>query len=135
MFAENKSQRIWQFTRQIIKELFKVSLVSYFLLYLINDLAPGFVSRYFNLNIVLVIIVVSGIISIFGGEEEVKKEKKHIRMLDYIFILIAGLITAILIFVGIKDMGKLAYLVSIVAGGIVIIISILLFHEPTKDHD
>lgn len=136
MFVENTSQRIWQFIQEIIKELFKVSLISYFTFYLINDLAPGFVSRYFNLNIILVIVVISGIVTILGGkEEEVKKEKQRTQIYDYVLILIAGLITTILIFIGIKDMGKMAYLVSIVAGGIVIIVSILLFNEPTKDND
>lgn len=45
--------------RVIVREVFVVSLVTYFLFLVIESLLPGFVTRYFSLSILLFLAVVS----------------------------------------------------------------------------
>jgi len=122
-------------TQEIIKEIFKISLISYLLFYLVENFKAGFISDYFSLNILLIITIISGVLTV-GGEKEVEEKGKYsLKVRDYIFIIILGLIAAGLIFYSIKEIGKLAYLISIVSGVIVILISILLLNDSFDDEE
>lgn len=129
-----KRELCWHLIREIISEIFKVSLISYLIFYLIESFKEGFIIDYFNLNILLTITVLSGIFTVlFKKEAEEKKEKQIIRPRDYIFIIILGLIAAVVIYYKIKGLGWLSYVISIVSGVIIILLSILLINESDED--
>ena len=50
-------QLIWKIAKELIAEIFKISLLSYLLFYLIEDFFPGFVSGFFSMDILLGIVV------------------------------------------------------------------------------
>lgn len=129
-------------TQEIVKEVFQISLISYLVFYLIEDFKPGFITNYFNLNIILILTIISGIITVLfegkessfetGHEEKVPEEKK-IKKIDYLFIVVLGVVAAIIIFFKIKSLGWLAPIISIISGIIIILISILLLWDRGEE--
>lgn len=130
----SKKEAIWWLTKEIISEIFKVSLISYLIFYLIESFKAGFIADYFNLNILLIITILSGVFMVlFKKEEESKKEVQKIRKRDYIFIIILGVVATGLIYYKIKEIGWLSYVISPISGIIIILISILLLNEQQEN--
>lgn len=144
-FPINKKEDFWWLTKEVVREVFQVSLIAYLVFYLIEDFKVGFITNYFNLNILLILTIISGIITVlleeketsFGeGYEEKVPEEEKIKKRDYIFIIILGIIAAIIIFFRIKSLGWLAPVISIISGIIIIMISILLlWGKEEKEED
>ena len=144
--GENKSkimtfqnfQLIWKIVKELIAEIFKISLLSYLVFYLIEDFFPGFVSGFFSMNILLGIVVGSGVFTVISQKEESKegegKEVKNkIRARDIVFIVILSIIAGGLIYLKTKDLGKLGLAISIISGIIILLMSILLLTEEQYD--
>jgi len=134
LMHQKRNNFLW-LTQEIIKEIFKISLISYLLFYLVENFKAGFISDYFNLNILLIITIISGVLTVGGKKEVEEREKYSIKIRDYIFIVILGLVAAGLIFYSIKEIGKLAYLISTVSGVIIMLISILLLNNSFDDKE
>jgi len=134
LMHQKRNNFLW-LIQEIIKEIFKVSLISYLLFYLVENFMTGYITDYFNLNILLIITIISGILTVAGEKEVGEKEERRIKVKDYIFIIILGLVAAGLIFYNIKEIGKLAYLISIVSGIIIVLISILLLKDSFDDKE
>ncbi|HLD62117.1 MAG TPA: hypothetical protein VI998_04060 [Patescibacteria group bacterium] len=127
-------QLIWKTAKELVSEIFKISLLSYLVFYLIEDFFPGFVSGFFNMNILLGIVVGSGVFTVISQKEESKegegKEVKNkIRARDIVFIVILSIIAGGLIYLKTKDLGKLGLAISIISGIIILLMSILLLTE------
>jgi peptidoglycan/LPS O-acetylase OafA/YrhL len=128
----NKLQNVWPIILNLAKDVFGVSLVSYLVFFLIDQIKQGFVSDFFNLNYILGVAVVSGIISAFSKEKE--KEVKPLTIRDYIFIIVLAIIGAAIIFYKTQGLGWLSWLVSAVAGVLIVIVSILLLSKDEKEN-
>lgn len=113
-------------------EFFSTLLVTFLLLLLVETIWGGSVSTFMNINYLLIIVIVSGAISVLTRTEE-KAEKVNLTKKDYLYIGTLGIAGALIIWYKIKDIGKLAYLISIVAGVLIILLSLLLFEEDEKD--
>ena len=127
-------QLIWKIAKELIADIFKISLLSYLLFYLIEDFFPGFVSGFFSMNILLGIVVWSGVFTVISQKEESKegegKEVKNkIRARDIVFIVILSIIAGGLIYLKTKDLGKLGLAISTISGIIILLMSILLLTE------
>lgn len=129
----DKKEIYWLMFKEIISEIFKISLISYLVFYLIESFKSGFITDYFNLNILLIITILSGIFTVLVQSEEEKREPQKIKKRDYIFIVILGVVAAGLIYYKIKGIGWLSYVISIISGIIIILLSILLLNEPEND--
>jgi predicted membrane channel-forming protein YqfA (hemolysin III family) len=114
-------------------EFFSTLLVTFLLLLLAETIWEGSVSMYMNINYLLIIVIISGAISVLTRKEDVKAEKVALAKKDYIFIGATGIAGALIIWYKIKNIGKLAYLISIVAGVLIILLSLLLLEEDEKN--
>lgn len=133
-----KIKNIWSIVLNLAKDIFEVSLVSYLIFYLIDQIKQGFVSDFFNLNYILGVAIVSGIISAFSKEEESSTgpvEEKHLTIRDYIFIIVLAIIGATIIFYKIQGLGWLSWLVSIMAGVLIVVVSILLLSKDEEEKE
>ena len=131
-------QLIWKTVKELIAEIFKISLLSYLIFYLIEDFFPGFVSGFFGINILLGMVGGSGVFTVVSQKEESKegegKEVKNkIRARDIVFIVILSIIAGGLIYIKTKDLGKLGLVISIISGIIILLMSILLLTEEEKN--
>ena len=110
-------------------ELFSTLLITYLLLLLAETIREGTVSAFMDMNYLLIIVIVTGVISVLTQKEEEKPEKVKLTGKDYIYIVILGVIGAAIVWYKIQDIGKLSYLISIIAGVLIILLSTLLFDE------
>ena len=128
----NNNQIIKQ-SKEILSELFKASLIAFLILYLADDMFTGFVSDYFNINIVLIIALISGILTVALKVEMPEKTPMIFRKSDYLYLAILSFGSMILIYYRLIDLGKIAYLISIIAGIMIFLISVLLYKDSTNE--
>lgn len=118
------------------QELFSVILVTYLLLLLLETIQEGFISSHLNLNQLLIIVIITGAIAVLTGKEdyEIKKEKESITTKDHIFIIGAGILGSGIIYYKIQETGWLSYVISAMAGILIILLSIMIL-EDENDED
>jgi len=132
---------IWKTAKELVSEIFKISLLSYLLFYLIEDFFPGFVSSFFSMNILLGIVVGSGVLTVISQKPDSAKastdegriEENKIRARDIVFIVILSIIAGGLIYLKTKSLGGLGLAISIISGIIILLMSILLLTEEEKN--
>lgn len=114
-------------------ELFSTLLVTYLLLLLAETIWSGSVSANMNINYLLISVIISGAISVLTRKEEENVEKVEITKKDYLYIGTLGIAGSLIIWYKLKDIGNQAYLISIVAGALIVLLSLLLFKEDEND--
>lgn len=130
----------------IFSELFNVSLVTYLILLLLETLDKGFVSDFFNMNILLAIVLVSGVVMVSPLSE--KKEADMWEMIDFrldslletlkargisendfYFMLIVSLGGALLVFLKTQELGSLSGVLGAITAVIIFTLSYLIYTE------
>lgn len=123
--------------RELINYTFQAVLVSYLLLLLLEEIKRGFVSKYLNLNYALVLVVVLGVLTVILPYQKPKEQfdpfKKENKTFDYLFTISLGIIGALIIFYKTKELKWLSYVISIVAGILIILLSILVLEEDEQN--
>ena len=89
----------------------------------------GFISNYLNLNFLLIFCIISGIITAALHKEREQEEKRELKLRDYLVIFFLTIITAIVVFFVIRDLGWISYFISFGAAVIIILISDALLRE------
>lgn len=104
----------------IVNHTFQVFLVTYLILLLSEQVWPGLVSLYLNLNYLFVLIIILGILSVFSERIEVKEQ---ITRLDDIFIIILGICGFGVIKYKTASLGWLSWVIALIAGILIILLS------------
>jgi len=128
------------FILDINKDVFEISLITYLVFLLIEELKEGFISYNFNLNILLGLVIVSGILTIFSKAKTNKHEletnlhesrirESRISKKDWIFIIGLGILGGFLIFYKTKELGWLSLVISIISGILIVLLSVLILEE------
>ncbi|HSX39316.1 MAG TPA: hypothetical protein VLI92_01875 [Candidatus Saccharimonadales bacterium] len=106
-----------------VKYLFETSLFLYIICIVLDLIKTGFVSNVFDLNILLAVVLVSGVLSALLGYEEVTQiGKPTITDSNWYFIIGISCIGAVVIFIKTMYLGNISYFIT----GATFIISILL---------
>ncbi len=106
-------------------------LLLYLVLFLLENIFPGFVSSNFDLNIMLVPLFITGIITAFFPTP--RAEPKPAGHFDY--LITAGL-TALAFFIVLnktQDLGSLRWVISGVSGLLVLFFSIIVLSPSSHD--
>jgi len=119
--------------KHIITQTFQYLLIVYLILLLIEEYAPKFISNYINLNYLLVLVIIFGVITVLLPQKKIKKQKPKRK--DYYFIFILGIIGTILIYIKTKELGWLSYVISIIAGILIILLSILVLEDVKNEEN
>ena len=117
-------------TAEIINHLFQGFLIAYLLLLLTEQIWSGSVSFYLNLNYLLIIVIISGILDVFSKQKKPLNEK--ITKKDYIYISLLGIAGFIIIKFKTMELGWLSWLISIIAGILIILLSLLVLEEDDE---
>lgn len=112
---------------EIINQAFQMLLVLYLVLLLIEQVWQYSVSMYLNLNYLLVIVIIAGIFSVFTKQKPKKKEK--ITWKDYVYIAVLSIAGFMIIFIKTQELGWLSYVISIIAGMLIFLLSLLVLEE------
>ena len=118
-------------TASIINYTFQAVLILYLVLLLTEQIWTGFVSLYINLNYLLIIVIIFGILDVFS--EHQPKKRQRIKKRDYYFIYILGIIGFIIIKYKTPELGWLSWLISIIVGILIILLSRLILEEDEED--
>ncbi len=97
---------------------------------LIEQIWAGLVSTYLNLNILLVVVIVTGILDVFSEHAPIIKEK--IKPKDYIFIGLLGIAGFLIIKFKTLELGWLSWVISLVAGVLIVLLSLLVLEEDEE---
>jgi len=116
---------------ELVQHLFQTLLVTYLLLLLIEQIYIGFVSTYLNLNYLLIITIVAGILDVFTERKKTKKEKP--KRSDYFLIYTLGILGTIIIKFKTTELGYLSWIISIIAGILIILLSHLILEEEDEN--
>lgn len=132
MFTKEKLENSKFLFREITKQIFEISLISYLFFYLLDQFFKQLVSSYINLNIFLIIIFSSGIIlNLFKIKTEEKKPANKVR--DYLFIFILGLAATIFIYLKLEATFWIKIFSAIIGGTIIVLLTkILLSNENDR---
>ncbi|MBU1327513.1 hypothetical protein KKB64_02780 [Patescibacteria group bacterium] len=83
----------------LARDIFPYALLSYLILFLLENLFPDFVSNNFSLNWVLVAVLASGLLAAFAPEDKAERvEKEHATSSDYLLTAGLGVLGAVIIF-------------------------------------
>jgi Ca2+/Na+ antiporter len=115
---------------ELVNQVFQTLLVMYLVLLLAEQVWPTSVSAYFNLNYFLIIVIVSGILDAFA-EHKIKKGK--VTKKDYVFVVILGVLGFVVIRYKTGDLGWLSWIVSMIAGILIILLSLLILDEDKEE--
>lgn len=135
LLPTHRKHNIINFISQIIIELFKMSLITYLVIYLINVLTNTNIKYYFDLNSLLYIAIITGVLSTFLKTEDVKEFQKNSNKKIVIISGISSIVAAGMIYFRINEIGKLSYLISITVLLIVFIITYNLQIDNKNDYE
>ncbi len=120
---EEKRKIFINFVNEVTEQIFKVSLVTFLFLFLLDQLVIGFVSRKIDLSIFLIIILASGIVT-FSMQREDKKRSLQFMKIDKKMILLiftVAIISALIIYYQLRGFGTIAYIVALCVGIVVLL--------------
>lgn len=116
----------------ICQQVFGIFLIGYLFFFLIDQIFDNFVSNFINLNYILTVVIISGILLIFFQDKnnDVNVSAKEIKNYSWKYSIVSfflGFIAAIIIFIKIFDLGLLLSLfISLFSGILIALISFLL---------
>ncbi|MDD5039778.1 MAG: hypothetical protein PHY34_01380 [Patescibacteria group bacterium] len=125
-------KRLLFIIHEIVIEIFKASFISYLLFYLVENFKVGLISNIFNLNILLIITCVSGLLTIIFRDETVAYKKINISLGSYIIFFLIAIAVALIIYNKIKMIGPMSYFISIIIGIILILFPITLSNDQSN---
>jgi predicted ABC-type exoprotein transport system permease subunit len=112
----------------VVQQLFVILLITFILLLLVETIWQGRVSSFLNLNCLLIAVIVIGVIAILTRPEKVKKEVTgRPGRTDIIMAVWVGLGGAAIVWYKTKEIGWLSYVISVVSGGLIVLLSMLVW--------
>ena len=114
----------------LVNHLFQTLLVTYLVLLLIEQIWSGVVSVYLNLNWLLIVVIIAGILDVFS--EHPFRVKEKVKGLDYVFIFVLGVFGFGIIKFKTGDLGWLSWVISVIAGVLIILLSLLVLEDEDE---
>jgi len=112
----------------LARNIFQYILILFLLTLLIREFYPDYVNHYININYFVIIVIIFGVITISTIEEKPRKKQPVIKK-DYFLAIFMGILGTVIIFLRLKEIGWIAYLISILGGFLITFLSILFLKE------
>jgi hypothetical protein len=123
-----------QYLGIIAEQLFHISLVTYLMLLLAETIKEDFVDYFFNLNILLVVVAISGVMMSFFNTE---KEQRSVinKSIPWKFIFAVSFGGMLLVYYKTETLGGLSLLIALVTGVIIFLMSYVVYTDAeTLNH-
>lgn len=115
---------------KISPTIFIVSSLTFIVYFALENFKVGLISNYFDLNLLLVLAVASGLITIFYYENRAKVSPKN---LPYLFGLFFAIILGLFLAKYLADYGKIGLFMA-VCGSISVYLIIHLFYDSRRQN-
>jgi len=113
---------------ELVQTLFATLLITFLLLILLETIFEGSVSSYINLNHLLIIVIVVGVAALLTAPSKAEDAKGEPLTAKGIFIIIcAGIAGAAAVWYKTQEIGWLSYVISAVSGGLIVLLSMLIW--------
>ncbi len=94
-------------------KLFSILLTVYLTLLLIEQFFKNPFKQIFNLNVILIMLIVSGLFYFISiNEKEIEQQRSKIKRKDILFIILLGIIGYVLIWIRTKEYGPISYYIQ-----------------------
>ena len=121
--------KVWKLKSHLIaEELFQFSLITYLILLLIETVQEGFVSYFFNLHILLGIIILNALIIVMTYDEKLKTSQK-ITKLNKTFVTLLIIGGSLLVYHKANILDSSALIIALVTGVFLFCLSVLPHNE------
>ena len=123
-----EERRVWEHAKYIFSYVFQTLLILFLIVLLVKEFYPSFIDTRINVSWFMLIVIVFGALSIlFPVEKTERKEEFNLR--DKLLIIGLGVLGAAIIFLKLKELGWIGYVISILGGLIIALLSWLLLTE------
>jgi hypothetical protein len=116
---------------ELVNHLFQTLLVTYLVLLLAEQLWEGIVSVYLNLNWLLIVVVIVGVVDVFS--EVPPRRNARVKGWDYVFVVVLGILGFVIIRYKTVDLGWLSWVISLVAGALIVLLSLLVLEDKGNE--
>ena len=118
------------------QDLFPMLLLAYLLLLLVETVLGPSISYYLNLNYLLMIVIMVGVMVVFVGPTEAAQAKERIVTKRGIIIAIcAAVVGAAIVWYKTMQVGWPSYVISVVSGVLIALLSTLIWAGAAKEED
>jgi hypothetical protein len=124
-----KEDYILEHFRQIFSYVFQILLVLFLLALLIKEFYPNTIDSLININWFMFAVIIIGAISILFPPKYKKHHERSITRKDKIGIIILGILGAGIIYLKLRDLGWISYMIAGLGGIIIIVLSWLIIEE------
>lgn len=133
-------QRFLEVVKFITHQVFLTSLLTYFVFYFINDTISGFVSDQFNMDILLIILLVSGVllVALQPFPQIVKPapgNRRKVQLSWLFFAIVSGIFGGALVWLKTIALGSLSFVLSLLSAALIILLSLILLSEWASSDD
>lgn len=126
--TKHRKNKYLRWAVELTHGLFPMLLVVYLVLLLVETVFKGSISSYLNLNHLLIAVIVVGIIAILTSSREAAKIKEGHLIRKGIFIILGvGVLGAVIVWYKTMEIGWISYVISVVSGGLIVLLSILVW--------
>lgn len=133
-FSENRFVRA---AGELVQQTFIMLLVTYLLLLLLVETIWGdSVSGTINLNYLLIVVIATGVLAVLSGPKKVViSPKQRLGWKDFGMIAGAGAVAAAIVWYKTRDIGWPSYVIAVVSGGLIVLLSVLIWHGDEKEEE
>lgn len=136
LLPSSRLSNVHLFAQEVIAEIFKVSLLLYLFFFLIEYFKSGFISVFFNMNVLLGIILISGFLAMVDAPTHDNPTPQPLGKRGIFMAAAIMVVTALVTYYSVRSLGKFTLvivpLVSIVS---VLIGWLFLTSDDTKKTD
>lgn len=117
--------------REVFAFAFQTALVTYLGFFLIENIKPGFVSGYMDLNWWLWAAIISGVISAIWPHivPEAKNKPVKLTWRGYIWLGLLAVGTVAVMWYKLSSLGTIGKIIALLSGGIVFSLSLLVWYD------
>ncbi|GAJ10962.1 unnamed protein product, partial [marine sediment metagenome] len=128
--------RFVEWVRELVQTLFVTLLTTYLLLLLLETIFKSSVSSHMNLNYLLLIVVVVGIVAVLTTPRKVERvAREQLTPRTFIVIVCAAIGGAAIIWYKTKEMGWLSWVISAVGVGMIVLLSLLVWQGDQDEEN
>jgi hypothetical protein len=128
----HKEEIFAEYVKYIFSYVFQALLFVFLITLLLQQFYPNQVKSYVNINWFMIIVIIFGAVSIIFPPQPVIKKEKPANWKHFSFIGLLGILGGIIIFLKIKNLGWIGYVISILGGLIIIFLSYLVLTEKDE---